>query len=743
MASEYREVPIHGLVRGVPKEAQVTEICFRSIRLDGAFSSDFGELKANNVIRFSQSGIVVLYGPNGAGKTSLSRVLSNEGGSEYALTLDGKELTNKDESVFHVIEDQNGRNIIQGSTEDFVLGDNVRREYELKAALDKGFSDLFSSVLIPSLKGIGISKKKTRFDSLLTDMTLRAFVSDLANVKSKGEGIDRRVLLDWSQSRTQEDIPDYDQAKFDFLVSDYSSNISAIEKVLQLSGKQVKADPGVMRIEENDDAIRILEKYDYATDCIVCDRDIDRPLLLEKKRSSKATVLATLSDETKEVLNSIIDLVNPQRDPFGIRAALVAAIRAGDVALLLHLLATFRMYFRIYELTVLNLFSSCLRESTFAQMLAEYETIIQEKPRFEGDDILFIERFVNECLNRKIELKRDGESNIRVMLGDTDLLGQARNALHLSNGEQNFISLAFELLKAKKLKGRIVIIDDPISSFDSIYKNKIAYAIIKFLENHRQIVLTHNTDLITLLEHQKQKCFNLYLLNNTEGERNGFIEVKRSEQDLVLYIHKLLDFFRGTVADHIQNERLFMMSVIPFMRGFSQVIGDRESRDRLTKVMHGYETESIDVGEIYKELFGVEIVTSPVHVSARDIIATDLSDVVILKGDGYPLLEKTLRHGLTYLWLRLRVEEALVNKFSIDTGKHKMLNQIIQKAYGSTSENDVEARVFLLSRKTLLNEFNHFEVDLNLFKPAIDITDSSLAREKQDIVGFLDRLSPS
>jgi len=81
-----------------------------------------------------------------------------------------------------------------------------------------------------------------------------------------------------------------------------------------------------------------------------------------------------------------------------------------------------------------------------------------------------------------------------------------------------------------------------------------------------------------------------------------------------------------------------------------------------------------------------------------------------------------------------------VNKFSIDTGKHKMLNQIIQKAYGSTSENDVAARVFLLSRKTLLNEFNHFEVDLNLFKPAIDITDASLAREKQDIVGFLDKL---
>lgn len=45
-------------------------------------------------------------------------------------------------------------------------------------------------------------------------------------------------------------------------------------------------------------------------------------------------------------------------------------------------------------------------------------------------------------------------------------------------------------------------LDDPISSFDSVYKNKIAFCIIKFLENKKQIILTHNTDLIRLLEVQ-------------------------------------------------------------------------------------------------------------------------------------------------------------------------------------------------------------------------------------------------
>ena len=51
-------------------------------------------------------------------------------------------------------------------------------------------------------------------------------------------------------------------------------------------------------------------------------------------------------------------------------------------------------------------------------------------------------------------------------------------------------------MKAKKSDMPVVVIDDPISSFDSIYKNKIVYAIVKILHNKKRIVLTHNTDLI-------------------------------------------------------------------------------------------------------------------------------------------------------------------------------------------------------------------------------------------------------
>jgi len=105
------------------------------------------------------------------------------------------------------------------------------------------------------------------------------------------------------------------------------------------------------------------------------------------------------------------------------------------------------------------------------------------------------------------------------------------------------------------------------------------------------------------------------------------------------------------------------------------------------------------------------------------------------------LLNKTLRHSFTYLFLRLLVEKKLVEKFSIDINQNKQLGQIINAAY--PDENDITQirhRIRLTSKKTLINEFNHFEGNLSIFQPAIDITDYDLGKERTDIVAFINSL---
>ena len=97
----------------------------------------------------------------------------------------------------------------------------------------------------------------------------------------------------------------------------------------------------------------------------------------------------------------------------------------------------------------------------------------------------------------------------------------------------------------------------------------------------------------------------------------------------------------------------------------------------------------------------------------------------------------------------MKVEYELVNIFNIPhpEGQVLLLTDIIQKAFrpaaGVTQKQKDEARnnrVFFTSRKTLLNEFNHFEGNMNIFQPAIDITEAALQKEVADIESKLIQL---
>lgn len=93
----------------------------------------------------------------------------------------------------------------------------------------------------------------------------------------------------------------------------------------------------------------------------------------------------------------------------------------------------------------------------------------------------------------------------------------------------------------------------------------------------------------------------------------------------------------------------------------------------------------------------------------------------------------------------MKVEKELVHVFHLRTDDMMMLNQIIQKAF-RCNENDPnfermrEYRVFFTSRKTLLNEFNHFEGNMNIFQPAIDISKESLKKEMEAIRNKLEEI---
>lgn len=713
------------------------KIFFEKIVRGSIFCNEYKNFTENNELDFSTKKVAVLYGSNGTGKTSLAMVLSQEKESEYSIIIDGKKYTEKDIKIAHVINDQNARNIIKGNTEDFILGDDIKKEYDLKDKIENGFKELFEGIVKELKDRFGISTKTSNFDLILKNNDLKKFISDIANSKSKGKAIDRSIFLNTIHYLSEVTTPDYDLEKFNYFINDYKNKDSIIRSFDEIKFDFIKEEKSFTKISESDDAVSILKKYDYLDDCIVCDNtEIQREVLLSRKINQKEDAINSLSEESKKILEKIISKIN-DKDPFNIKENLNTSLKTGKSENLISIKNEIDNYKDIFNNLINNLFVKSVADKGLIDIYSEYEKLVKEKPQFEDEDIIFIEKFLNECLDKKITLERDKDNNIKLLLGDKELLNSLRESLLLSNGEQNFLSLAFELLKAKKVAESIIVLDDPISSFDSIYKNKIAYAILKILESKVSIVLTHNTDLIKLLEHQRKNSFNLYYFNNSIDEENGFIYVNPNEVRILIYIHEFLGLLRDKIQDEIIDEKLFLISILPFMRGYCYIINDVDSKNALTKLMHGYQEESTNITEIYNKLFSINVIKNNYIISAKDIASLNIDSISILKNDtSYPLLKKTLLHTLTYLYLRLNVEKKLVNKFNINTKKYDMLSNIIDKAFppsNKTSDN-IQNRVFFLSKKTLLNEFNHFEMDMNIFQPAIDITNQSLRKEKEDII---------
>lgn len=740
-----------------------SKLIFNKIKYENVFVEEFNNLSRNNVIEFNKN-IAVLYGPNGTGKTSLSKVLKSENNSEdicYDIKFKGMESVKKEE-IFHVISDQNNRNIIKGEAKDYLIGDNIEREELLLKKLEEQFENNCNSVRT-SLKNIFCIKSKTHnLINEIKNSTVRNFVIEFANNRFKVENIDREKYINEIRnlSRINSEFK-HDDEIYKYIIENSKDDNCIINKINKLDINDIKKNVSIKEIEEDQEAINILEKFSYKEQCIVCDnKDYNQDKLLKSKKEHKSKIEKSLDKKTKQILEGIIKLVKKQNsDPLEIENIFLEAIKTGELENVIKLQEKIQFCLENIGKEIHNLLVDNLDENLLSNY-DEYKKIVSKQIGVDEEDILYLQNIISQSMGKEIDIARDKEKRIKITLGGNEFLGKDRNELKLSTGQQNFISLSFELLKAKKSKSKYIVLDDPISSFDSIYKNKIAFCIIKFLENRNRIILTHNTELIKLLEFQAQNSFELYLFNNTDGSENGFIKVNDEEKEILLKLNKLLDLFRNKIEDidikdYIENEDLFLISMIPFMRGYANILGKSKIYKEFCNVMHGYETEKINIGLKYKELFGLEI--KDLEIGVDDILNFELNDDKILDASKYPLLNRTLYHTFVYLYLRLNVEKVLcsldnnkvlekINRNKLRQGdnyKGMTTQNIIDNIFNKNDKNKIKERVFFTSKKTLLNEFNHFEGNMNIFQPAIDITDDVLNKEKKEILKELQKLQNS
>lgn len=735
------------------------KVIFSSIKNSNIFENDFEHLSEDNgAIEFKRmrgaGGIAVVYAPNGTGKTSFAKLLEMEAPEESRTFMAVNErgtVINPETESFHVIEEQMNRNVIRGKTTDYLIGAQIRREYELRDRINLSFENSFDQLVEKYKAEFKVSKVTAyllmQIQSMQDEIHQTAFqyIRSIVNTRQRGKDIDRNAFVTFIRNdENRTDSLQLDEGKREFVITDLSKT-KIIEQILAINPSEVIIDENVILVERHDDAIEILNKYHSLDNCIVCDNDsYNGEELLNRKQENRKYIYDNLDAKTKNILDKIVrdsSLINS--DPFAVKKIVSEFISEGNSDSLIELQDELKLYIKSIGHEMINELFNCFDGTNFFSDYDEHAQLVERQPQLDTEELLFIENIISENIGKDITIVRDedNDKNYKLKLGDKDLLGTDRKDMELSTGEQNFISLAFELLLARHSDKEYIVMDDPISSFDSVYKNKIAFCIIKFLEDKKQIILTHNTDLIRLLDVQLNNCFNLYILNNVHNGTNGFIPVLEKEKKLLINLHSLVSFFQNKhneLIENIHDKRQFLMAMIPFMRGYAHISLDPEDQyGQLSNIMHGYSTESLDVVPIYNSLFG-EVFDGTETVGVADILDMDYNSLDILNKENLPLLADTLEQTFVYYHLRMKVEKVLVDSFNIRTDEMTMLNQIIQRAFRCEEtdpnyERMREFRVFFTSRKTLLNEFNHFEGNMNIFQPAIDITKSALQKEIEDI----------
>ena len=722
------------------------DIVFKKLKVDNRFANSFENWTKNNVISFSNGGFIDIYAPNGVGKSSLARALNNENKSEYEYEYNGKQYTEKSkESPVLVIDDFFFRNIATRDNEklsDYILGSQIAKELKLKEKIETSTKKVKDDIISYLKKEYNIKSKDSCLCGYIKNDSLKKFINALSNAQDKGKNYSADNLTKLTSEFVLNENKKIDSNKFNYIKDNIGGKESIIKSIIDFDTNNIKLIHGFSKLDINNDAINILNKHNGITKCIFEDKHVLPNDIKEQLENNKNLIIKQLDESQKKIINTIFELGD---NPFNIKDTFNNSFELGNSTKVEELITEMKEIILQIENEIIKKYIQLVKDTELEKDYSEYNKIIEKKIELSEDDEMLLKDIVENCINKKVKLTRDDNKNIIFTIEDNNFIGKSRQELPLSTGEQNFISLYFDLLSAKNSDKEIIIIDDPISSFDSIYKNKIVYSIIKVLANKKKvIILTHNINTIKLMHHQYKNCFNLYLLNNEKDGDNGFIQINKKEQssealqdmDFILEIKNVISFFKSQeINTDLKDKEQFLLSLIPFMRSYSNLLLSDDLYKKLCKLMHGYENDKVDINEIFKKLFDIDLLQSQYEINVEDILQIDIKDEIIDKTK-YPILNRTLYHNLNYLKLRLLVEHTLYNTDTnkMDWTKYPTLHNIIEKYL----KNNIDLKNKLLSKKTLLNEFNHFEYDMCLFMPSLDISDNKLKEERDNIISICD-----
>ena len=354
-----------------------------------------------------------------------------------------------------------------------------------------------------------------------------------------------------------------------------------------------------------------------------------------------------------------------------------------------------------------------------------YDSCLTEYNHYNRDNKEYIQLLENR--EEEFQLLKESENDLSTMLSSkldsfsnidfneaehTMNINFERAPFNHSFGEKNFLTFLIRLYTYKASDQKLMILDDPISSFDLAYQYQIAFELAYLNDRTSKsfLILTHNPELINLLESfSPNNKFNYFSVDvNDDNER------------ILLQISDL------DASDNF----LSLLSIMSFdNEGYIRAVIEREQNGNqdLHDIFHYKESSTRNY---QKYNLSNDILVNKIENFDGSVFNEDFSFNTYYK----ILLLLALRvWAEKQVYDRIQNDNELLDKFK----EKRTLHSVIIFAQNDLGMINADVRKKLMAKKVMLNKNAHFQSQIMPFYYAMNIPIKNICNEIEEIKEML------
>lgn len=286
-----------------------------------------------------------------------------------------------------------------------------------------------------------------------------------------------------------------------------------------------------------------------------------------------------------------------------------------------------------------------------------------------------------------------------------------RNVDTYSEGEIHLIILLFKLYEFKINDSNILIIDDPLTSYDLINQYKTLFEIVNTASAEKRILIfTHNIEMINIINSQDSGTFK-YQYIEKYLEKLFLKNVDINATGSIFSLKNLLDLdsekYLKLLIEREKEENDEYHKVFHYDNSFT--LQDSQfnglSNEYFVKLIDNFSSEDINNNSFSQNTFNkiMYMCAIRVWIEKKFFEAIKEDNVIIKKLEGKQFSEKV------NVLLPKNLDSVLINKYPNVT------------------------RTFLMSKKVMLNQNEHYQSQIIPFNYALNISLDELISEIEDI----------